>query len=61
MPFVLQSESNNALYFNGSTLKDKGAIWALFSPVENARQFEESEDALLVAATFSTPVNVVEI
>lgn len=61
MATYLQSQSDETLYYNGSTLNDKGRILALFDPITNARDFDSVEEAQKVSETFNVPVNVVEV
>ena len=66
MAYVLQSQSDNTLYFNGSVTKSRGSrkpnTFAYFSPLSNARVFDDLEEATETAETeFEVPVNIVEV
>ena len=61
MAIYLQSIETPTLYFNGSTLNERGFIFALFDPITNARDFISTEEAQEVAETFDVPVQIVEV
>jgi hypothetical protein len=61
MAIHLQSVADPTLYFNGSTLEDKGTTLAMFDPITNARDFISVDEANQVAETIDVPVVVVVV
>ena len=61
MSIYLESTEQPGLYFNGTVLNKRSVTIALFGDLENARIFDDAEEAQEVSELFEVPTEIVEV